>query len=489
MSVKRSRRAVSTEECPGPGVAQSRREFLHRGGMGFGSIALTSLLAQDGLLASSSADGLSLAAKKPPLDAKAKRVIFLFMAGGPSQVDTFDPKPVLNKLHGTQMPESFGMVKTQKLTEKALLLGSKRSFARYGESGLDVSDLFPHVAQCVDKIAFVRSCYADSVTHAPAMYQMNSGRVLMGFPSVGSWVVYGLGSESENLPAFVVMTDPSGSLTGGPPCWGAGFLPPLYQGTLFHPGPTPVFDLNPAGERSRLRQRRSLDLIRNLNDIRAADADSLLDARAASYELAFRMQVHAPEAVDISRESTETKSLYGIGEKRTDEFGRRCLLARRLVERGVRFVQLYHGGGAGNMTWDAHSNVEENHKRMAGESDKPVAALLHDLERRGLLEDTLVVWAGEFGRTPMSEGKYGRDHSPVGFTIWMAGGGIKGGQAIGATDEVGLRAVESPHHVNDLHATILHLLGLDYFELTFLHNGREERLSDAEGEVIEEIVA
>jgi len=473
--------------CPGPRLATSRREFLAKSGMGLGSIALTSLLAEEGLL--KAASNHPLAAKKPSRNVPAKSVIFLFMAGGPSQVETFDPKPLLNRLHGQPLPPSFGMVKTQLLTEKALILGCRRSFKKFGEAGVDISDLFPHTAECADDLAVIRSCHADSITHAPAMYQMNTGRVLMGFPSVGSWVTYGMGSESENLPAFVVMTDPDGALTGGTPCWGSGFLPPVYQGTLFHPGPNPIFDLQSASGRSRQRQRRSLDLLQQLNGLQQTAGDSLLEARAASYELAFRMQAHAPEAVDITRETAETRKLYGVDEPRTDEFGRRCLLTRRLIERGVRFVQLYHGGGPGNLTWDAHNNVEENHKRMAGESDKPVAGLLKDLRRRGLLDQTLVIWAGEFGRTPMSQGKYGRDHSPFGFSVWMAGGGVKGGAIVGATDDLGLRATEQPHHVNDLHATILHLLGLDHFGLTYLHNGREERLSEAEGEVIKDVIA
>ena len=473
-----------TFSCPGPDIALSRRDFLSRSSLGFGSIALSSLFAKDGLLAV----GGSGAHFAP----KATSVIFLFMTGGPSQVDTFDPKPALKKLHGQPLPASFGMVKTQQTTEKNLLLASKRTFARHGQSGLVVSDLFPHIAECVDDLAVIRSVHADSVTHAPAMYQMNSGRVLMGFPSLGSWAVYGLGSENENLPQFVVMLDPRGALTGGPPCWGAGFLPPTYQGTLFRSGASPVLNLQSSGGRSRQQQRRSLDLLRDLNELnKPVVRDSTLDARLRSYELAFRMQSHVPEAVAVSSESSETTSLYGMDCPETEEFGRRCLLARRLVERGVRFVQLYQGGGPGNLTWDAHGDVEENHIHMAGRSDKPVAGLLKDLRRRGLLDSTLVIWGGEFGRTPMSEAKTGkgRDHSPFGFSMWMAGGGVKGGTVVGATDDVGLRVVENPCHVNDLHATILHLLGLDHERLTYLHNGRHERLTDAGGRVLHEIVS
>ncbi|MBX3440273.1 MAG: DUF1501 domain-containing protein, partial [Planctomycetaceae bacterium] len=400
----------------------------------------------------------------------------------------FDPKPELNRLHGQPVPASFGRITTQQTTETSLLLGCQRKFHRCGESGLEISDLFPHLSQCADELAIIRSCHADSVVHAPAMYQMNTGRILMGHPSLGSWVTYGLGSESDDLPSYVVMLDPEGALTGGAPCWGSGFLPPAYQGTLFQSGPTPIPHLASSIGRSSARQRRSLDLLRQLNSESDRLASSLVESRAASYELAFRMQRHAPEAVDLSQETAETLALYGCDREPTAEFGRRCLLARRLVERGVRFVQLYHGGGPGNMTWDAHGDIEENHPRMAGESDQPIAALLLDLKRRGLLEDTLVICGGEFGRTPMSQGKTGRDHNPFGFTMWMAGGGVPGGQAIGATDAIGLRAVDKPYHVNDLHATILHLLGLDYWDLSVLHNGRQERLTDAEGEPIPEIV-
>ena len=460
--------------------------------MGFGSLAAASLLAKDGLLSRANAATTKvvnpLAPKKPDFQPKAKNVIFLFMAGGPSQMETFDPKPVLNQLHGKPLPESFGKVVTQQTTNESLLLGSKRTFRKCGQSGIEISDLFPNLRQCADELAVVRSLYCDSVVHAPAMYQMNSGRILMGHPSLGSWVLYGLGSENEDLPAYVVMLDSDGTLSGGAPCWSSGYLPPVYQGTLFRTGASPILNLRPAGGRSRGRQRRSLDLLHELNGFNREETDPALDARLAAYELAFRMQSRAPEAIDISNETKETQRLYGLDEPKTRELGGRCLLARRLVERGVRFVQLYHGGGPGNLTWDAHGDIEENHQRMAGESDKPVAGLLKDLRRRGLLDDTLVVWAGEFGRTPMTQGTTGRDHSPFGFSVWLAGGGIKPGQVIGATDEVGLRAVEDPHHVNDLHATILHLMGLDHFDLTVLHSGREERLTDAEGAPIEQII-
>ena len=410
------------------------------------------------------------------------------MAGGPSQVETFDPKPLLQKLHGKPVPEQLGSVQTQRTTEKSLLLASKRTFHKYGQAGIEISDLFTHLATCADDIAVVRSMYADSVVHAPALYQMNTGRTLMGHPSLGSWVLYGLGSESENLPAYVVMLDPDGTTVGGPPCWGAGYFPQVYQGTLFRSGPTPILNLQAAGDRTHLRQRKNLDLLKQLNNLNRHEDNTVLSARAANYELAFRMQSHAPEAIDLSRETMSTQALYGIDHPRTEEFGRRCLLARRLVERGVRFVQLYCGGGPGNLTWDAHSDIEENHLRMAGQSDKPVAGLLQDLKRRGMLDSTLVIWGGEFGRTPMSEGSSGRDHSPFGFSMWLAGGGVRGGTTVGATDEIGLHAVEKPYHVRDLHATILQQLGLDQDQLTYMHNGRQEKLTDTGGHVIQEIV-
>lgn len=467
-----------------------RRQFLSRHCVGFGSIALTSLLVRDGIQPATAAmeNAKPLASLPSDKPSKAKSVIFLFMTGGPSQMETFDPKPQLNQLHGKPVPSSFGSVTTQQTTEKSLLLGCRRTFKKHGQAGLEISDLFPCLSTCVDELAIVRSCHGDSVVHAPAMYQMHTGRISMGHPSLGSWVLYGLGTESENLPAFVVMLDPAGALTGGPPCWGSGYLPPVYQGTRFQTGSVPVPNLQSSTGRSYQRQRKILDLLRQLNSTNTVLDQPILKARLSSYELAFRMQRHAPDAIDLSQESTETKQLYGCDRDATIDFGQRCLMARRLVERGVRFVQLYHGGGPGNMTWDAHGDIEENHQRMASEADKPIAGLLQDLKRRGLLEETLVVWGGEFGRTPMSQGKTGRDHNPFGFTVWLAGGGVRAGQAIGGTDEIGLRAVDRPYHVNDLHATILHQLGLDHWNLTYRHEGRDERLSDAEGRAIPEIV-
>ncbi|TMQ29847.1 MAG: DUF1501 domain-containing protein [Planctomycetota bacterium] len=472
--------------------AKSRREFLFQAGGGFGGLALSWLLARDGFAgekAGRNASGNPLASRAAHFPAKAKSIIFMFMVGGPSAVDLFDPKPELQKRHGQPLPKSFGMPVSQFTKGDTPLLASTRKFKKHGRSGLDVSDLMPHLATCVDDIAFVRSCWCTSIVHAPAMYEMHSGRTLMGFPSLGSWVTYGLGSESENLPAYCVMLQPEGTPEGGAPCWGAGFLPAVYQGTLLRRGSSPILNLERPQGVSLEQQRSTLDLIRRMNEADLDPADTELAARIASYELAFRMQQHAPEAVDLSRETEATKNAYGLNDKRTADFGTRCLLARRLVERGVRFVQLYSGGGPLITQWDAHDDLNANHEKMCGHVDQPIAALLHDLKRSGLLESTLVVWASEFGRTPMSQGGKGRDHNPYGFTMWMAGGGVKGGQAVGATDEFGLRAVKDRVSVNDFHATILHLLGLDHEKLTFLHSGRDERLTDVAGQVIEQIVA
>ena len=475
--------------CPGPRpfAGIDRREFLRRTGAGFGMLALSDLLQRG----SAAAEPKNPMAGRPgQLPARAKRCIFLFMVGGPSHVDLYDPKPELSKLDGRPLPESFGKVASQFLEGDPLCLGSRRGWGRYGESGLDMSDLVPEMHGLADDIALIRSCHVDSVIHAPAHYQMNTGRVFMGFPSLGSWVTYGLGTENENLPAFVVMAQPEGTPEGGAPCWGPGFLPASYQGTLFRPGPSPILNLQPSSAEFSPRQRRkTLDLLRAMNEGEAED-DPELSARIASYELAFRMQAEAPEAVDLSRESAETRRLYGLDDPETNEFGTRCLLARRLVERGVRFVQVYSGGGPVAMQWDAHDDVDANHEKMCRLTDRPVAALLKDLKRRGLLEDTLVVWGGEFGRTPVSQGgSRGRDHNATGFTMWMAGAGIKGGTVLGRTDEIGLEAIEEKAHVNDLHATILHLMGLDHRQLTVLHNGRDERLTDVGGRVLSKLFA
>jgi Protein of unknown function (DUF1501) len=458
----------------------SRRDLLHRAGAGLGGIALNFLLARDAV----AAPGNPLAAKKPHHPARAKSVIFLFMVGGPSPIDLFDPKPELTKNHGKPLPPSFGMPVSQFTRGDTPLLASTRTFKKHGQSGLDVSDLLPHLASCVDDIAFLRSCWCTSAIHAPAMYDLHSGRTQMGYPSLGSWVTYGLGSASDNMPAYCVLLQPEGTPEGGAPCWGSGFLPAVYQGTLLRKGNSPILHLHPPDGIGQVQQRRTIDLIQRMNDIDRDPEDGELQARIASYELAYRMQQHAPEAVDLARETAATKRAYGLEDKRTMDFGARCLLARRLVERGVRFVQLYSGGGPLVTQWDAHDDLNSNHEKMCGHVDQPIAALLKDLKQRGLLDSTLVVWASEFGRTPMSQGGKGRDHNPYGFTMWLAGGGVKGGQAIGATDEFGLRATTNRISVNDFHATILDLVGLDHEKLAYPHNSRDERLTDVAGQVI-----
>ena len=470
--------------------AHSRREFLCRAGGGFGAIALSWLLARDRRAA---AGGLSqtnpLAAKPPHFPARARSVIFLFMVGGPSHIDLFDPKPELKKRHGQPLPASFGKPVSQFTKGDTPLLASTRAFGRYGRSGLEISDLLPHLATRADDLCLLRSCWSTNTVHAPAMYELHSGRTRMGYPSLGSWVTYGLGSVSDNLPAYCVLLQPEGTPEGGAPCWGPGFLPAVHQGTLLRAGPNPLPNLRPPAGVTLDRQRRTLDLLRAMNEGDLAADDTELAARIASYELAFRMQQHAPEAVDLTKETAATRMAYGLDEKHTADFGTRCLLARRLVERGVRFVQLYSGGGPVSVQWDAHDDVNANHEKMCGLVDRPLAALLADLKQRGLLDSTLVVWASEFGRTPMSQGGKGRDHNPYGYTMWLAGGGVKGGQAVGATDEVGLRAVTDRISVNDFHATLLHLLGLNHERLTFLHDGRDERLTDVAGRVIDQVLA
>jgi hypothetical protein len=464
----------------------SRRDVLRGVAHGFGAIALEHLLAGDGRAAPRVNP---LAAKAPNFPGKAKSVIFLFMVGAPSPVDLFDPKPALQKLAGQRLPESFGKVISQFTNGDDPLLPSPWEFRRHGQSGMWVSSLMPHLAQCVDDICFVRTFFTESVVHAPAMYQVHTGRILMGYPSMGSWVTYGLGSESENLPAYVVMPQPEGTPEGGTPCWGAGFLPAVYQGTLLRSGPSPILNLKPPAGMTPQRQRATLDLLQKMNDLDTGETDSEMAARISSYELAFRMQAHAPEAVDLSQESEATKRMYGLDQKHTADFGTRCLLARRMVERGVRFVQIYSGGGPVSIQWDAHKDLVPNHEKMCGLTDQPVAALLKDLKSRGLLDSTLVVWGSEFGRLPMSQSGNGRDHNPHSFTMWFAGGGAKGGQVIGETDEVGLRAATQAYHMRDFHATLLHALGLEQHRLWYLHNGRHEKLTDFGGNVIKEVFA
>jgi hypothetical protein len=467
-------------------TAVTRRDVLVKAAHGFGSIALASLLDLPAQAASQRVN--PMAAKPPHFAAKAKSIIFLFMVGGPSHVDTFDPKPALEKYDGQPLPPSYGTIVSQFTKGDTPLLKSPWKFQKYGRCGREVSTLFPHMAQCVDDLCFVKSFYTESTVHAPAMYQVNTGRILMGYPSMGSWITYGLGSESDNLPAYVVMPQPEGTPEGGTPCWGAGFLPAVYQGTVFRPGPRPIVNLNPPAGMTPERQRRTLDYLQSMNEMDTLDTDTEMAARISSYELAFRMQSHAPEAVDITKESEATRKLYGLDQKHTSEFGTRCLLARRLVERGVRFVQIYSGGGPVSVQWDAHSNLVANHEKMCGMTDLPVAGLLRDLKQRGLLDSTLVIWGSEFGRLPMSQGGNGRDHNPHGFTMWMAGGGVKAGTSIGQTDELGLRGEGARYHMRDFHATILQLLGMDQNRLWFLHNGRNEKLTDFGGKVIQEVI-
>ena len=467
----------------------SRRDFLLRSGGGFGAVACSAMLAAE---KSARASGKRVApsglASAPHFTPRAKQVIYLFMHGGPSHVDLFDSKPDLLKYAGQPLPESFGEVMTRRKVAANPLLGPIKPFRPRGESGIEISDFLPHMAQVADELCVLRSCHGDSVNHPQSVYQMNTGSILMGKPSLGSWVAYGLGTENRDLPAFVVLPDPGGGLKGGPPAWGSGFLPATFQGTTVRPGASPILHLNRPEGMSAERQQRLLEFINNRNreHLAARDFDDELSARIDSYELAFRMQSTAPALVDLSGETASTLALYGVDRKETREFGTRCLLARRMIERGVRFVQLYSGDTNG---WDAHKDVAKNHGQYCRATDKPVAGLLRDLRQRGLLDDTLVIWGGEFGRMPMSEQGTGRDHNPWGYSVLFAGGGVKGGLTYGATDPVGLRAEENPLHIHDLHATILHLLGLDHEQLTFFHGGRDERLTDVAGRVVHDIIA
>jgi hypothetical protein len=452
------------------------------------------MLAADGFFlrpaAASSRDVTPLAPKRPHFQPRAKAVICLFMYGGVSQVDTWDPKPELVKRNGQPMP-NLDNDPLFKVRNPGTLLGSTRKFTPSGRSGIPVSDLYPHLSQCVDDMAIVRSAYADSFAHGSGLLQMNTGFLRQGFPSVGSWLTYGLGSLNQNLPGYVVMLDPRGGPIGGAPNWGSGFMPASFQATQFRTSGAPVIDLQPPAGTSAARQRDQLDLLGELNRRHLTDrpGETELRARLETYELAFRMQREAPEAVDLSQESAATHALYGLDNPATEPFGRRCLMARRLVERGVRFVQVYSGGGHNDQNWDAHGNVNANHELHCLETDQPIAGLIRDLQSRGLFDETLIVWTGEFGRTPTGQNGVGRDHSPRGFSVWLAGGGIRGGVTHGATDDLGFAAVEKKVHVHDLHATILHLLGIDHTLLTYFHGGRDMRLTDVEGRVVEEILA
>ena len=474
---------------------QVRREFLWQVGGGFAGLALLDLLARDGWFAkhAKAADEnpagnearYLMAPKTPHFAARAKRAVFLFMNGGPSQVDTFDPKPALARLDGTAYTPPAGVQIGSNGRPVGHLMASPFEFAKQGASGLEISSLYPNLSRHADDLCVIRSMYADTAAHASGCLQMNTGNVLIGRPSLGSWLSYGLGSMTENLPSFVVMTDPRGGPIGSASNWTAGYMPAAYQGTLFRSTGSPLLDLaTPAGVGQRT-QRAALDLLERLNreHLRERRAESELAARIYTYELAYQMQTSAAEVVDLDREDAQTRQMYGLEDRQTADFGRKCLITRRLLERGVRFVQLYSGGGHIEDTWDGHTNCIANHKLHAGETDRPIAALISDLKRTGLWDETLLVWGGEFGRTPTSEGvgKPGRDHDWHGFSMWLAGAGVKGGQPIGATDELGFRAVEERCHVSDLHATILHLMGLDHTQLSFFYQGLDQRLTGVEG--------
>jgi hypothetical protein len=481
----------------------SRRHLLAQAGGGLGMLALASLLSDQGLLspalAADSSSGTP-ANKLNPLaphaghfPAKAKSVIWLFMNGGPSQVDTWDYKPELAKRDG-QALKDFDKNTGFFTGQVGPVMKSPFKFAQHGKSGAWVSEIFPGMAQHVDDMAFVHSCYTGSNNHSPALFMINTGLSKMGHPCVGSWVTYGLGSESQSLPAFVAMTDPLGRglPKGYSQNWGAGFLPSVFQGTWLKPSGEAIDNLSRPADQGDKQQRAALDLLAKLNKRQLASRpeEAELAARIESFELAYRMQLAAPEAIDVNQESADTHKLYGIGDKRCDHFAKQCLMARRLVERGVRFVQIYSGGMENERSWDGHQNIKANHEQFAGETDTPIAALLADLKQRGLLDSTLVIWGGEFGRLPIVQtGGTGRDHNPHAFTYWLAGGGVKGGVHHGATDEIGHKAVEDRVHVNDLHATILHLLGLDHTKLTFRMSGRDFRLTDVAGHVVKEILA
>ena len=478
---------------------RTRREFLWQAGAGFTGLGLVDMLSRDAFFASKAAasdvaikSSNPLAPRPPHFAPKAKSVIFLFMYGGPSHMDTFDYKPKLYELDGKSITiKTFGRGGKK---NEGRVVGPKWKFKPYGECGKMVSDLFPHVGTCVDDIAFLHSMTADSPIHGSAMLQMNTGKILSGSPCLGAWANYGLGSVNEDLPGFVVMLDPTGGPISGAKNWSSGYMPASYQGTILRSAGVPVLDLKRPEGLTEADQRRLLDTLKDYNDDHLAPRvdNSNLAARIASYEMAFSMQRHAPEAVDLNSEDEETRTLYGIDDEKTSDFGRRCLLARRLVERGVRFVQLYAGGAHNDSNWDAHGDLEKNHNFHAGRTDKPIAGLLKDLKRRGLLDETLVVWGGEFGRQPTAEyaAGTGRDHNAYGFTMWMAGGGIKGGVSVGETDELGGAAVSDRFHVKHLHATVLQQLGLNPDKLSYFYNGLDQKLVGVEGaEPIHQIIA
>ncbi len=468
-------------------IRKTRRDFIWQTGGGFAGVALLDLLTRDGVVSANSI----LAPKKPHFAAKAKRAVFLFMNGAPSQVDTFDYKPELTKRNGQMYKGPLTVGSNGRPV--GYLMQSPFEFKPRGKSGLMISDLFPHTSKFADDLCVIRSMYTDTAAHASGCLQMNTGSIFLGKPSAGAWVTYGLGTDNQSLPAFVVMADPRGGPIGSASNWTAGYMPAAYQGTLFRSGAAPLLDLRPPAGVDDETQRRSLDLLKNLNEKHfAAHADETeLSARIASYELAYRMQMEAASVVDLSRETASTRERYGLDDRITADFGRKCLMTRRLLEKGVRFVQLYSGGGHIEDTWDGHNDCITNHRLHAGETDKPIAALIEDLKATGLWDETLLLWGGEFGRTPTSEGvgKPGRDHDWHGFSMWLAGAGVKGGQAIGATDELGFAAVEDRVHVSDLHATLLHLLGLDHTKLTYFYQGFDQRITGVRGEVVRKVLA
>ncbi|MBD27657.1 MAG: hypothetical protein CMO38_00220 [Verrucomicrobiaceae bacterium] len=462
----------------------NRREFMHTIGGGFASTALTGMLANDSFFSSANAaTGNPLYPKPQMMPAKAKSVIFLFMYGGPSHVDTFDHKPELYPLDGKTIDvKTFGRGGKK---NKGRVVGPKWSFKPYGQCGKMVSELFPHVGSCVDDIAFINSMTADSPIHASAMLMMNSGSLISGKPSLGSWVNYGLGSVNQNMPGYVVMLDQTGGPISGAKNWTSGYMPASYQGTVFRSKGDPILNLKHSKGMSPNEQRQVITSLNQLNSehLIGRQDNSDLSARIASYELAYNMQSTAPEAIDVDSEPQHVKDLYGLDGSQTDDFARKCILSRRLVERGTRFIQIYSGGAHNDSNWDAHGDLKKNHNYHAGRTDKPIAGLLKDLKQRGLLEETIVVWGGEFGRQPTAEYAKGtgRDHNSFGFTMWMAGGGIKGGVSVGTTDELGSKAVENPYHVKNLHATVLSLMGLDPNNLSYFYNGLDQKLVGVEG--------
>jgi len=472
----------------------NRRQLLQQSSLGFGALALDAMLSREPLTAaqpSPASPDHARSEHRAHFPARATSVIFLFMYGGPSHIDLFDPKPALSKMHGQPIPvwkdeDAFMGSKT-----KNVAMASPYRFSRHGQSGIEMAETYPHLAKHADELCIIRSMHAESNNHGPALFQLNSGFIQAGRPSMGSWVTYGLGSESDNLPGYVVLMDHQGAPVNGALNWSSGFMPAGYQGVPFRSSGQPIAYLSPPQQVTRDRQRDRLDLLGEWNQQFVADhpGDDRLTARVSAYELAYRMQMSASECTDLSRETQATQRAYGLDDKVTAHFGRNCLLARRLVERGVRFIQLYSGGNDGPSAWDAHDDLKKNHDLHCLETDRPIAALIADLKQRGLLDTTLIVWGGEFGRSPVAENGKGRDHHPKGFTMWMCGGGIRGGLTYGATDEFGYAAIEQRVSVPDLHATILHQLGLHHEQLTYRHSGRDYRLTDVSGKVLTKLQA